>query len=62
MDNKQKKKLLGSVYGALTLVAVLALGWVVYLAVDKILNKTGKLWIDAVIIAISALLLILFNI
>ena len=51
MDNKQKKKLLGSVYGALTLVAVLALGWVVYLAVDKILNKTGKLWIDAVIIA-----------
>ena len=58
MDNKQKKQLLKSTYTALTMLSILALGWSVYLAVDKLINKSGFMWLDIVIISICALLLI----
>ncbi|MBO7527589.1 MAG: hypothetical protein J6T74_06840 [Clostridia bacterium] len=58
MDNKQKRKLLSSVYAALTIITVLAIGWVVYLATDKLLNKSGIMWLDIAVVSVCGLLLL----
>lgn len=57
MDTKQRKKLLNSTYKALSLISFLSLGWVVYLAIDKIVGKSGILWLDITLICVCGLVL-----
>ena len=59
MDNKQKKHILSAVYRAITFLSLAALGWVLYLAIDKLVrNTSGDMWFDITLIAVSGLILI----
>ena len=60
MNNKQKKKLLNSIYSALTLFSVLAVALALYLSIDRIYTGTYSLkWLDIAIICVNAILLFL---
>lgn len=59
MDNKQKRKLLSSIYRTITFFSFLALGLTIYLAIDKIVKSAGNVfWLDITIISACGLLLI----
>lgn len=60
MDNKQKKKLLNSIYSTLTFFSVIAVALALYLSIDRIYTGSYSLkWLDIAIICVSAILLIL---
>lgn len=59
MDNKQLKKLLGSVYKSLVLTAIFCCGWVLYKSIMDILNQPLLLWLSITLIALSALTIVL---
>lgn len=59
MDNKQKKKILKTTYKTLLLFILLSVGWVCYLAIDKLIAKNSAImWLDIALIVIGALIVI----
>lgn len=59
MDNKQKKKILKTIYKTLLLFILLSVGWVCYLAIDKLANqKSAIMWLDIALIVAGALIVI----
>lgn len=58
MDNKQKRKLLSSIYRTINLFATIALALVLYLEIDKLTKSNNLLWLDVTLIAISVFLLL----
>lgn len=59
MDNKQKKKILNATYRSLLFLVLLSIGWTLYLAIDKIVNKTSSIfWLDVTLIVVSSFVLI----
>lgn len=58
MDNKQKKRILSSVYKATIFFALCAICWIGYFCINNFVsNMSELLWLDITIISISALLL-----
>lgn len=59
MDNKQKKKILKTIYKTLLLFILLSVGWTCYLAIDKLIaKKSAILWLDIALIVVCALIVI----
>lgn len=59
MDNKQKKRILSSIYKATIFFALCAIGWVGYFCINNFINNISELlWLDITIISITVLLLL----
>ena len=59
MDNKQKRKLLSSIYRTINLFALIALALVLYLEIDKLTKQNNNvLWLDVTLIVLTGFLLL----
>lgn len=59
MDNKQKKRILVSIYKATLFFAFCAIVWTGYFAINNFINNVGNLlWLDVVLLSVAFLLLI----